>query len=96
MKLKNFCLIVCAVCGIFTTNAQTEDQIFEAWKDGNYVRLLEYHVTADSSLLPIIEDALALVHPNLDQLNYDQLEEINRKSANDSLVINLKNVFLNL
>ena len=95
MKLKNFCLIVCAVCGIFTTNAQTEDQIFEAWKDGNYVRLLEYHVTADSSLLPIIEDALALVHPNLEQLNYDQLEEINRKSANDSLVINLLTDVLN-
>lgn len=95
MKLKYFCLIICMVYGVSITNAQTEEQVLEAWKDGNYMRLLEYHITADPSLLPIIEDALALVPSNLDQLEYDILEEINRKSANDSLVMNLLTPVLN-
>lgn len=89
MKLKHFSLIACAILVFPIANAQTEDQVLEAWKDGNYTRLLEYHTTADSSLLPMIEDALVLVPSNLEQLDYSRLENLYNNSTNDSLVMNL-------
>lgn len=87
IKYINFiCLLFCAS---IIVHAQTEEQILTAWEQGNYVQLLTYHATADSSLLPIIEDALSLVQPDLTRLEFDELKELRSLCVNDSLAMNL-------
>lgn len=90
MKTNRFYLVIGFLFGISTfTSAQTESQIITAWEQENYATLLQCHATADSSLLPMIEDALVLVKPNLEKLSYDQLDSLRVQCTDDSLALNL-------
>lgn len=69
--------------------AQTEEQVLIAWQQKDYAQLIKYHALADSSLLPLIEDAIALVTPNIEQMDFNQIDSLRELCINDPLAMNL-------
>ena len=88
MMMKRFWLYICLVSSI-SMYAQTEEQVLIAWQQKDYAQLIKYHALADSSLLPLIEDAIALVTPNIEQMDFNQIDSLRELCINDPLAMNL-------